>query len=105
MATPQAPSPRNAETPALLARVLDAVREGPGAYSHSAIAVLLAVFVGACFYIGMVPTRHYPADNLWLPSVAWRLLWGQRPHVDFSSGVGPVVYMVTAAGVKLARGT
>src|SRR5690242_17489644 len=105
MATPQAPPPLDSGTAPLPARLLSAVRQGPGAWSHLAIAVLLAIFVGAAFYIGMVPTRHYPADNFWLPSVAWRLLWGQRPHVDFSSGVGPVSYIVTAVGIKLARGT
>jgi len=36
---------------------------------------------------------------------AWRVLNGQRPHVDFFTGLGPVFYLVEAAGVVLARGT
>jgi hypothetical protein len=38
------------------------------------------------------------ADN------AWRVLWGQRPHVDYSSGLGPVTYLISALGLKLAGG-
>jgi hypothetical protein len=35
---------------------------------------------------------------------AWRVLNGQRPYVDFTPGLGPVVLLIDAVGIWLARG-
>jgi hypothetical protein len=67
--------------------LVTAARRGPGLGSHFSIAALLVIILVIFF-----------ADN------AWRVLWGQRPHVDYSSGVGPVTYLLSAWGVKLAGG-
>ena len=34
---------------------------------------------------------------------AWRMLHGQRPHVDFSSMVGPAAYLPTLVGLKVSN--
>jgi hypothetical protein len=55
--------------------------------------------------IGFVPVNRYSHD-LFIPlDGAWRILNGQRPHADFSTVLGPVYYLVEAAGIALAGGT
>jgi len=48
--------------------------------------------------------RSYVEDMIFFADNAWRVLWGQRPHVDYSSGLGPVTYLISALGMKLAGG-
>lgn len=68
----------------------------------------IALFIlAACFaraYIGLWGMRIYTHDAFVLLDGAWRILNGQRPHVDFYTGLGPVSYLITAAGVIAARG-
>jgi hypothetical protein len=49
-------------------------------------------------------SRIYTQDAFSILDGAWRVINGQRPHVDFYSGLGPVTYLMTAAGVMLASG-
>jgi len=48
--------------------------------------------------------RSYVEDAIFFADNAWRIVWGQRPHVDYSSGLGPAAYLLSALGIKLARG-
>lgn len=65
------------------------------------------LILGACFartYIGLWGMRMYAQDAFTMLDGAWRILNGQRPHVDFYTGLGPVSYLIAAAGVIVARG-
>jgi len=42
-------------------------------------------------------------DSFSLLDGGWRVLNGQRPHVDFFSGIGPASYLVVALGMALSR--
>jgi hypothetical protein len=56
----------------------------------------------ATIYIGAVRTHRYGHDIVHLLDGGWRVLNGQRPHVDFVSPAGPVTYLVMAAGLELS---
>jgi len=62
-----------------------------------AVALLAAVV-----YVGAVRTHACGHDIMQSLDGAWRVLNGQRPHVDFYSPLGPLMYLVTAAGLALA---
>ncbi|MFB3776800.1 MAG: hypothetical protein ACE141_04290 [Bryobacteraceae bacterium] len=62
-------------------------------------AALICAGVG---YVGAVRTHTAGHDVLQFLDVAWRLLNGQRPHVDFYSPMGPLAYLFTAAGLALS---
>jgi hypothetical protein len=85
-------------------RLVMAARRSPGFGSHLAIAALLAVILCICIRTGIVPMRSYVEDIIFFADNAWRVVWGQRPHVDYSSGMGPVTYLISALGMKLAGG-
>jgi hypothetical protein len=84
--------------------LVTAARRSPGIVSHLGIAVLLAVILGICIRTGIVPMRSYVEDIIFFADNGWRVLWGQRPHVDYASGLGPVTYLISALGIKLAGG-
>ena len=69
----------------------------------------LLAFVGllgiavAVALTGIVPTRIYGHDVFVLLDNGWRVLNGLRPHVDYYSPLGPVMFLVSAAGLKLAH--
>jgi hypothetical protein len=86
-------------------RLVTAARRSPGLGSHLTIAALLVVILGISIRTGIVPMRSYVEDILFFADNAWRVLWGQRPHVDYSSGLGPVTYLLSALGLKLAGGS
>lgn len=85
-------------------RLVTAARQSPSLGSHLAIALLLAAILGVCIRTGIVPMRSYVEDVIFFADNAWRVVWGQRPHVDYSSGLGPVTYLLSALGIKLAGG-
>jgi hypothetical protein len=87
-----------------VSRMMTAARRSPGLGSHLAIAMLLAVILGIGIRTGIVPMRSYVEDVIFFADNAWRVLWGQRPHVDYSSGLGPVTYLISALGMKFAGG-
>jgi hypothetical protein len=69
---------------------------------------LVAIFIlGMCFiraYVGLWGMRIYTQDAFTVLDGAWRILNGQLPHIDFYTGLGPVTYLITAAGVVIAAG-
>lgn len=107
-ASPQAVAPekvsQGAPVGGWVPRLATSVRQGPGVGSHLAIAALLAVILAISFRTGIVPMRSYVHDMVFFADNAWRVLWGQRPHVDYSSGLGPVTYLLSALGMRVAGG-
>lgn len=85
-------------------RMVTVARRSPGFGSHLTVAVLLLLILGICIRTGIVPMRSYVEDAIFFADNAWRVVWGQRPHVDYSSGLGPVTYLLSALGLKLAGG-
>ena len=85
-------------------RLVTAARRSPGFGSHLAIAMLLAAILGIGIRTGIVPMRSYVEDVIFFADNAWRVIWGQRPHVDYSCGLGPVTFLLSALGIKLAGG-
>src|SRR5260370_32824134 len=85
-------------------RLVTAARRGRGLGAHLTIAAVLVIILGICLRTGIVPMRSYVEDMIFFADNAWRVLWGQRPHVDYSSGLGPVTYLISALGMKLAGG-
>jgi hypothetical protein len=102
--TPAPADAHNAPGGAWLSRLLTTIERGPGLHSHLSIAALLLIILGICIRTGLVPIRSYNEDLIFFADNAWRILWGQRPHVDYSSGLGPVPYLISALGLKLSGG-
>jgi hypothetical protein len=51
---------------------------------------------------GAVPTHQYGHDIFFLLDNGWRVIEGQRPHVDYASPWGPVMFLITGLGLKLS---
>jgi hypothetical protein len=52
----------------------------------------------ATAFIGAVPTT-IDGHDIFVPlEVGWRVMNGQRPHVDFTSAYGPLLFMLSAMG-------
>jgi hypothetical protein len=62
----------------------------------------LALICGATALIGAVPTRLFGHDIFFLLDNGWRVINGQRPHLDYYSPWGPVTFLVTAAGLVIS---
>lgn len=68
---------------------------------------LILLVLGLCFvraYIGLWGVREYVHDAFSALDGAWRVMNGQRPHLDFYTALGPVSYLVTAGGLVLSGG-
>ena len=78
------------------------------ALDYLPVRALVAILIlGLCFtraYVGLWGMRVYTHDAFLLLDGAWRILNGQRPHIDFYTGLGPVSYLITAGGVVIAAG-
>ena len=64
--------------------------------------VCLTVICGAAFFIGAVPTRVFGHDIFFLLENGWRVVNGQRPHVDYASAWGPVTFLIAGLGLTLS---
>ena len=69
----------------------------------AAALVLVAPILATVAWIGAAPTHAYAQDVFFVLNGAWRVLNGQAPHVDFFSPFGPLIFLVVALGLKLAR--
>lgn len=67
--------------------------------------ICLATLCGATVLTGAVPTRIYGHDIFFLLGNGWRIVSGQRPHLDFYSPWGPVTFLITGLGLKLSHNT
>jgi hypothetical protein len=72
------------------------------AWSLFFFASLLAI--GLCTaFVGAIPTRIYGVDIFLQLEDGWRLVNGQRPHVDFYSPWGAFTFMPVALGMILSN--
>jgi hypothetical protein len=60
------------------------------------------VICGTAFFIGAVPTRVFGHDIFFLLENGWRVVNGQRPHVDYASAWGPVTFLIAGLGLTLS---
>ncbi len=65
----------------------------------------LVVLCGLRAYVGLAGTRIYSHDAFMVLDGAWRMLNGQRPHLDFNSMIGPAAYLPTVLGMYLSGNT
>lgn len=65
--------------------------------------VCLLIICGATAFVGAVPTWVCGHDNFFLLDNGWRIICGQRPHLDFFSPWGPVMFLVVGMGLTLAN--
>jgi hypothetical protein len=63
----------------------------------------LTFLCAATAFIGAVPTRVFGHDIFIPLDAGWRIINGQRPHLDFVSGWGPVWFLVEGLGLKVSR--
>lgn len=73
-----------------------------GIAGHLIFAGCLLGICGSAAYVGVPWLFKYSADSFLFLDGGWRLLQGQRPHVDFYTAIGPVTYLINALGLKLA---
>ncbi|MGA2039076.1 MAG: hypothetical protein ABSH42_07355 [Bryobacteraceae bacterium] len=62
----------------------------------------LAIICGATVFIGAVPTRIDGHDIFFLLDNGWRVINGLRPHVDYYSPWGPLMFLVSGLGLRLS---
>lgn len=62
----------------------------------------LVLICGTAAFAGAVPTRIYGHDVFVPLEAGWRVINGQRPHVDFVSSWGPVWFLISALGLTLS---
>ena len=63
----------------------------------------LVLICGAAAMIGAVPTKIYGHDVFTGLDSGWRVMHGQRPHIDFDSAWGPVWLLAVALGLTISR--
>jgi hypothetical protein len=69
---------------------------------HRVLTVLLLLVCAAVAVVG-VPRLHIFGHDIFVSlDGGWRVLNGQRPGVDFYGQMGPVYYLLHAAGLWLA---
>jgi hypothetical protein len=64
--------------------------------------VCLTVICGTAFFVGAVPTRVFGHDIFFLLENGWRVVNGQRPHVDYASAWGPVTFLIAGLGLTFS---
>jgi hypothetical protein len=90
--------------PQVLARVC-AVASHPWPLSQRTVAVLasLLFFYGACIvYLGALHTSLFGHDYFIFLDGGWRILTGQRPHIDFHTAMGPIQALYSAFAMRVA---
>ena len=63
----------------------------------------LVFLCAATAFVGAVPTRVFGHDIFVPLDAGWRVINGQRPHLDFVSGWGPVWFLVEGLGLTVSR--
>ncbi len=74
-----------------------------GKRAHAAFLCCLALICGSAAYIGVPWIFKNALDVFVFLDGGWRALNGQRAHVDFYTAIGPVTYLINAAGLQLAH--
>jgi len=65
----------------------------------------LIAMCGTAVFIGAVPTRVFGHDIFFLLDNGWRVINGQRPHIDYASPWGPVTFLIAGLGLTVSRYT
>ncbi len=65
--------------------------------------VCLLLICGGTAFVGAVPIRIYGIDSFFLLDNGWRIVCGQRPHLDFFSPWGPITFLVVGLGLVLSN--
>jgi len=65
----------------------------------------LFILCATTAYIGAVPTHIFGHDIFFLLDNSWRVVNGQRPHLDYTSAWGPLSFVIFALGLKLSHFT
>ncbi|WP_136513120.1 hypothetical protein [Geomonas edaphica] len=63
----------------------------------------LVIVCGAAVYVGAVPTHRFGHDIFFFLDNGWRVVNGQRPHLDFTSAWGPLSFFIAAFGLFLSH--
>jgi hypothetical protein len=101
--------PGGAERGSVAQRVLESLWSRWTGSSQSSLSlsveflVCLLIMCAATAFVGAVPTRVCGHDNFFLLDNGWRIICGQRPHLDFFSPWGPVIFLVVGMGLALAN--
>jgi hypothetical protein len=74
-----------------------------GAHRRIAAAGAVLLIAALMAAIGPIHARICGHDIFFLLDNGWRALHGQRVHVDYSSGWGPVTFLLVAAGLAVSR--
>lgn len=69
---------------------------------QTAFLVGITLICGTTALVGAVPTRVFGHDIFFLLDNGWRVVNGQRPHLDYYSPWGPVTFLVTALGLTIS---
>jgi hypothetical protein len=77
--------------------------DGVNIGSRSLSLVLVFAACSVPLVLGLPHTSMYGHDLFILLDGGWRVLEGQRPHVNFYSAFGPVTYLIAAAGLWLGK--
>ena len=70
-----------------------------------ASAVLVICIAAVAAGIGAIHARLYGHDIFFLLDNGWRALQGQRVHLDYSSALGPLTFLLVAAGLAVSHGS
>ena len=73
-------------------------------WAHAALLLAVVNICAARARIGLGAMQMFSHDAFMPLDGAWRLLNGQRPHIDFYSFVGVLAYAPTAIGLLLSHG-
>lgn len=63
---------------------------------------VLVATVGILMAIGVSVTTNYINDTTFFLEGGWRVYQGQRPHADFSSPLGPLMFLLVALGMWIS---
>src|ERR1700758_1262466 len=69
-----------------------------------ALILLLAVLSAARCFAALIASEDFTTDAFMVFDGAWRILNGQRPHIDFYSHVGVLTFVPEVIGLWIARG-
>lgn len=89
----------------LAANMEDFWRQPFGRAGSAIFWLMLLGLAAARASVALYGTRRSSADAFLVLDGAWRMLNGQRPHLDFNSMVGPAAYLPTLVGFRLASNT
>lgn len=73
-----------------------------GAWPGRVFVAALIAICGLTAYIGLPPVVIFGHDVFFFLDNSYRVLQGQVPHRDFESAWGPLMYLIDAAGLRLA---